>query len=90
MNTLLIFAFETGDPKVKYYEVPVIVKDDFDFDSVGSIEDSFSSYLESDISDDKEYEDMVEDVMKESGHDFEFISGSIPACNGFYIVGKIV
>lgn len=83
MNTLLIFSFETGDT-VKY-EVPVIVKDDFDFDSVGSIEDSFSSYLESDISDDKEYEDMVEDVMKESGHDFEFISGSIPACNGFHI-----
>lgn len=86
MKTLLIFSFETGDT-VKY-EVPVIVKDDFDFDSVGSIEDSFSSYLDSDISDDKEYEDMVdmvEDVMKESWHDFEFISGSIPACNGFYI-----
>ena len=78
MNTLLIIQFETGDASVRYYEVLVVAKD-CSQQKCNEIEDSFSSFVESE-NDDLEYEDVVEKVMNESGLKYEFSQGDIPAC----------
>ena len=82
MNTLLIVQFETGDSSVKYYEVPVIIKEECTWDKLGEIEDSFAAFVES-MDDDLDYEDIVQAVMDASGVDYEFCLGDIPACKYF-------
>ena len=78
MNTLLIIQFETGDSSVRYYEVPIVVKE-CSWAKCNEIEDSFASFVESE-DDDLEYEDVVEKVMEASGLKYEFSQGDIPAC----------
>lgn len=51
-----------------------------------SISDSFSSYLDSNISGNKEYEEMVGEVLDASGCKWEKVVNSIPACDGMYTI----
>lgn len=78
MNYILQFNFETGDASCKFYQVYVVVKSkerpDFE-----SLEDSISSYFDSSSRDeDLEYEDNVEEIMRESGLEWEFMRDGVP------------
>lgn len=64
MQDLVIFCFETGDASVPYWQELALV--DHDKMDYGTLEDSISSYMDSDACDDKEYEEMVEDVLNAS------------------------
>ena len=77
MNTILQFMFETGDASCKYYEVYVIVQSE-DYIDYATIEDSIVSYFDSVDTDDTEYEDNVEDIMRESGLSWSFMGSVIP------------
>lgn len=84
MKTLLIINFETGDASVPYYDVPVVINaKNFDYKT---FEDSFASYLDSNMPDDKDYEDMVEEVLNESGYEWSFVSNKIPECNNYKLM----
>ena len=62
---LIVFCFETGDASVPYWqEIALVGHDKMDY---GTLEDSISSYMDSDACEDKEYEEMVEDVLNASG-----------------------
>ena len=81
---ILQFNFETGDVSPNAYcQVYVVVKSctrpDFD-----SLEDSIISYFDSDASDDTEYKDSVEYIMRESGMEWEFAQGSFPESKEIY------
>ena len=83
-NIILQFNFETDDASCKYYQVYVIVKSE-DSVNYGELEDSICSYFESDLSDDdKEYENNVEDIMRESGLTWEFVGSSFPSSDRIY------
>jgi len=64
MTALIEFAYETGDNSkgCQYWQDYVIVKSDTPIDFNG-LEDLITSYMESDESDDKDYEDMTEEIM---------------------------
>jgi len=76
MNTILQFAFETGDTDPPYYQVIVIVKSDDAID-YETIEDFISSYMER-SDDDAEYEHYVEDIMNGAGLSWSFASNILP------------
>jgi len=81
-NYILQFNFETGDtPPCAYHQVYVVVKSQ-GYPDFESLEDSIISYFESnfDSNNDKdlEYKDNVEDIMRESGMNWEFARGSFP------------
>lgn len=62
---LVIFCFETGDASCPYWqELALVDHNSFDY---ATLEDSISSYMDSDASEDKEYEYMAEDLMNASG-----------------------
>lgn len=63
---LCIFLFETGDASCHYWDNPTIVYCNSTGD-LNSIEDSFASYLDSKSREDKEYDEMVEDILNASG-----------------------
>jgi len=78
MNYILQFNFETGDASCKYYQVYVVIKSEErpDFET---IEDSISSYFESSSRDeDLEYDDNVEEIMNESGLEWNFMRDDVP------------
>jgi hypothetical protein len=84
MNIILQFNFEIGDTSCKYYQVYVVVACS-DYPDFETIEDSISSYFESTISDtDLDYEDYVEDIMRESGLTWEFVGEIIPEAKTIY------
>lgn len=62
---LIVFCFETGDASCPYWQELLLV-DHAHFD-YATLEDSISSYMDSDISDDKEYTEMAEDILEASG-----------------------
>lgn len=73
MNTILQFIFETGDTDCPYYQIFVIVMSNGAVDYV-AIEDSIERLDCNDL----EFNDIVEDVMKESGLSWSFVSDTIP------------
>ena len=75
---LVLFNFETGEPHCPYWQVLAVVNED-DFDKE-ELEDCFMSYLDSSASDDKEFEDMVKDILSSLDWKWELI-GAIPACD---------
>ena len=77
MNTILIFAFETGDTDCKYWQEFVIVNSNevIDYDL---LEDSISSYMESNYDEDNEYSDNVKEIMDASGLSWSFVGDIIP------------
>ena len=78
MNYILQFNFETGDKSCKYYQIYIVVNspDHLDFEA---LEDSIVSYFESNASsEDLEYEDNVEDIMRESGLIWRFMHEGVP------------
>lgn len=84
MNFILQFNFETGDASCNFYQVYAIVKSDTFIDHA-SLEDSIMSYFEGNVViDDLEYEDMVEDIMRESGLVWEFMKTPIPESERIY------
>lgn len=83
IRTILEFAFETGDTTCRYWQEWVIVESD-DRVKYEELEDSIASYMDSQISDDKEYAEMVEDIMNESGYKWEFVGKRIPESDTLY------
>lgn len=72
MQDLIIFCFETGDASVPYWQELVLVNhNQMDYNT---LEDSIASYMDSDASDDKEYEDMAIDVMNASGWQWKWFT----------------
>lgn len=61
MKILVVFNFETGDRDCRYWQETRVVQ--CDKEQLIEIEDCFSSYLDSELSEDKEYEDMVDEVL---------------------------
>ncbi len=79
MKILVQFLFETGDTSCRFWqELAVIHGTD---KSIKEIEDSLSSYFESDASEDTSYEESVADVLNASGLSWEPAEGGIPACD---------
>ena len=77
-TTILQYNFITGDASCQYYQVYTVVKSEDAID-YGALEDSIYAYFESDLNtDDKEYEDNVEEIMNESGLTWEFVGGKFP------------
>lgn len=83
MNTILQFNFETGDASCAYYQVYVIVNSD-DFIDYDTLEDSISSYMDSNYDEDNEYEDIVEDIMNASDLSWIFMGKIIPESRTIY------
>lgn len=65
MYDLIIFLFETGDSSCPYWQELALV--DHEQMSYVTLEDSIASYMESEESEDKDHEDMVADILNESG-----------------------
>ena len=62
---LVVFCFETGDASCPYWQELMLVDHSaFDY---AELEDSISSYMDSDISEDKEYAQMAEEILAASG-----------------------
>ena len=74
-NTLVIFAYETEDNSkgCQYWETYVTVESE-EFLDIAALEDLIMSYMESDISDYKEYSEMTEEIMNESGYTWRFFT----------------
>lgn len=72
MESLIIFAYETGDSDCRYWQDFVIAKSDkpIDFDM---LEDSIMSYMASTVSDGKEYTEMTEEIMNASDYAWYFL-----------------
>ncbi len=82
---LCIFLFETGDATCRYWDVPKLVYCHSTGD-LDSIEDSFDAYLDSDASEDKEYDEMVEEVLNASGLRWRpAYIGTYETCYGYRI-----
>lgn len=84
MKILTVFCFETGDSTCRYWQVPTVVYGEMKH--MREIEDSFSGYLESAVSDDKDYEDMVEDVLNASALKWEWANEKIPESDCLYTI----
>lgn len=82
MDVLLILMFETGEPELPHWSVPVIV-DANQFDS-DELEDCFTSYFDSDACEDKDFEEATEEVLNSFGWDWYFAKNGIPACESMY------
>lgn len=79
MKALLVFSFIADKDSRRFYDVPVVVR--CNKKDVDGLIDSFSSYLESNASDNSSYKEMVCDVMDASGLKWEIVHGAIPACD---------
>lgn len=79
MKILIVFIFESPYWK----ELAVIEGEPKD---LLTIEDSFSSYLDSAVSDDKEYVDMVADVLNASGLKWKKVIAKIPECDRIHTI----
>ena len=76
---LVLFNFETGEPDCPYWGVLAVVNaNDFDTEA---LEDCLMSYFDSDEADDKEFEDVVRDVLGSFGSKYELIECAIPNCD---------
>lgn len=74
-NILLIFAYKTDDNSKNcgYWQDFVIVEK-ADICDFATLEDSIASYMDSDISDGKEYSKMTEEIMDASGYPWHFLN----------------
>lgn len=84
MNSLINLMFETGDSKYPVALSTVIVHGDFGTDNMGELEDSFSSYLETTDTSDKDYEDIIQDVLDAYGFTWEYANDPIPECKHLF------
>jgi len=86
-RTILQFNFETGDASCKYYQVYAIVESQntpLAQEALDTLEDSIMSYFENARTDDVEYEDTVEDIMRESSLSWTFAGAIIPKSHRIY------
>lgn len=84
MNSLLILNFETGDTDQAYYTVMVVIHHKCNANDFYTIEDKLDSFVEQ--NDDFEFENIVEEVLKQSGYEWDFIKGKIPECENAYTI----
>lgn len=78
MKILLVFNFETGDLSCPWWqEIAVVYGSNKD---VKTIEDSFCNYCDSASCEDKNYDEMVVDVLNASGLKWEKVN-KIPKCD---------
>lgn len=87
-NLLLIFDFLTGDSSVQYYDIATVIQfqNKSLFDVCSEIEDSMTSYLNSDYDEDLMYEDIVADVLNASDYVWSFPRNGIPAVDTYRIM----
>lgn len=82
---LVMFDFETGDASCKYWtELAVVYTERKNLDK---IKDNLISYMTSPAAEDLQYDDIVKDVLRESGFWWKYIEngiGNIPACDMFH------
>lgn len=76
--------FETGDSDYPVAINTVIIHGDFESNNMGELEDSFSSYLETTDTSDKDYEDIIQDVLDASGFAWEYANDPIPECKHLF------
>lgn len=78
MKILFVFNFETGDYSYPWWqEVAVVYGSNED---VKTIEDSFYSYFESSACEDKNYDEIVKDVLDSLRLKWERVT-KIPECD---------
>ena len=79
MNTIVGFAFETGDTSCRFWMEWVVVRSHFRVNH-----DKHHDKIEEIVSDyeadgDVEFDDQVEDIMNKTGLSWEFMGQSVPA-----------
>lgn len=78
MKILFVFNFETGDHSCPWWqEIAVVYGSNED---VKTIEDSFYSYFESSACEDKNYDEIVKDVLDSLRLKWERVT-KIPECD---------
>lgn len=78
MKILFVFNFETGDASCSWWqEIAVVYGSNED---IKTIEDGFCSYFESSACEDKNYDEIVKDVLNSLGLKWERIT-KIPECD---------
>ena len=85
MTTLIQFAYETGDRSegCQYWQDFSIVKSDLPID-FAEFADGIASYMESDLPEDKAYEEMTEEIMNVSGYTWYFLNSEAVSINATY------
>ena len=86
-RTILQFNFETGDVSCRYYQVYAVVESQNTPLTQGvfdTLDDSLMSYFDNARTDDVEYEDIVEDILRESGLTWSFATTAISEIHKIY------
>ena len=90
MNTLINFMFETRNNEeqrlVNLSLVSIFVIGKLTEKNKSEIEDSFYSYMDSPISEGKDYETNVRDVMDASGFAWGLIKNVVPECKKVFTI----